>query len=254
MKSRLEGVNGSGKHNNWSISTDTGINLLAPGETPYENAQFLLFLAAVIKAVDEYQDLLRVSVAYAGNDHRLGGHEAPPAIISMFVGDELEAVLDAIEKDETFDGASRSLMGVGVNALPKFKRDTTDRNRTSPFAFTGNKFEFRMLGSSASISDCNVMINTAVAEELGQFADRLEKAENFDEAIHTIIKDVIKDHKRIIFNGNGYDESWHREAGKARTSESADDAGRTSVFCGGEEHRPYGAAPGPLERGSIFKI
>lgn len=210
----FEGVNGSGKHNNWSISTDTGINLLAPGETPYENAQFLLFLAAVIKAVDEYQDLLRVSVAYAGNDHRLGGHEAPPAIISMFVGDELEAVLDAIEKDETFDGASRSLMGVGVNALPKFKRDTTDRNRTSPFAFTGNKFEFRMLGSSASISDCNVMINTAVAEELGQFADRLEKAENFDEAIHTIIKDVIKDHKRIIFNGNGYDESWHREAEK----------------------------------------
>ena len=208
------GVNGSGKHNNWSISTDKGTNLLAPGETPYENAQFLIFLAAVIKAVDEYQDLLRISVAYAGNDHRLGANEAPPAIVSMFLGDELQRVLEALENDEEYDGFTRNIMEVGVNALPKFTQDSTDRNRTSPFAFTGNKFEFRMLGSSASISECNVVINTIVAESLRQFADILDKSENFDETIHKIIQDVIKKHKRIIFNGNGYDEAWHREAEK----------------------------------------
>ena len=206
------GVNGSGKHNNWSISTDTGVNLLAPGETPYENAQFLLFFVAVIKAVDEYQDLLRISVASAGNDHRLGANEAPPAIVSIFIGDELEAVLDALENDAVYDGAVKNLMKIGVEALPRFTRDTTDRNRTSPFAFTGNKFEFRMLGSSDSISDCNVVINTIVAEELRQFADILENAENFDDTLHGIIKDVIKKHKRILFNGNGYDEAWHKEA------------------------------------------
>ena len=208
------GVNGSGKHNNWSISTDKGTNLLAPGETPYENAQFLIFLAAVIKAVDEYQDLLRISVAYAGNDHRLGANEAPPAIVSMFLGDELQRVLEALENDEEYDGFTRNIMEVGVNALPKFTQDSTDRNRTSPFAFTGNKFEFRMLGSSASISECNVVINTIVAESLRQFADILDKSENFDETIHKIIQDVIKKHKRIIFNGNGYGEAWHREAEK----------------------------------------
>ena len=210
----FEGVNGSGKHNNWSISTDTGINLLAPGETPYENAQFLLFFAAVIKAVDEYQDLLRISVASAGNDHRLGAHEAPPAIVSIFIGDELEAVIEALETDSAYDGAVKDLMKTGVKAVPRFAKDTTDRNRTSPFAFTGNKFEFRMLGSSASISDCNVVINTMVAEELRQFANILEKSENFDETLHGIIKDVIKNHKRIIFNGNGYDEAWQVEAEK----------------------------------------
>ncbi len=208
------GVNGSGKHNNWSISTDTGINLFAPGETPYENAQFLLFFTAVIKAVDEYQDLLRISIASAGNDHRLGGNEAPPAIVSMFVGDELEAVLDALENDSVYDGAVKNLMKIGVRALPRFTQDTTDRNRTSPFAFTGNKFEFRMLGASMSISDCNVVINTIMAEELRQFADTLEKADNFDETLHDIIKNVIKEHKRIIFNGNGYDEAWQVEAGR----------------------------------------
>ena len=208
------GVNGSGKHNNWSISTDTGTNLLEPGETPYENAQFLLFLCAVIKAVDEYQDLLRISVASAGNDHRLGANEAPPAIVSMFLGTDLAEILEAIEKDEKYDAKQKDLMRIGVHTLPKFPKDTTDRNRTSPFAFTGNKFEFRMLGSAASISDANVVLNTAVAESLRQYADKLEGAEDFETALHDLIRDTIRAHKRIIFNGNGYDASWLEEAEK----------------------------------------
>ena len=208
------GVNGSGKHNNWSISTNTGTNLLEPGETPYENAQFLLFLCAVIKAVDEYQDLLRISVASAGNDHRLGANEAPPAIVSMFLGTDLSEILEAIEKDEKYDSKQKELMRIGVHTLPKFPRDTTDRNRTSPFAFTGNKFEFRMLGSAASISCANTVLNTTVAEELKQFADVLENAEDFETALHDLIKNTIKEHKRIIFNGDGYDESWVKEAEK----------------------------------------
>ena len=208
------GVNGSGKHNNWSISTDTGVNLLEPGETPYENAQFLLFLCAVIKAVDEYQDLLRISVASAGNDHRLGANEAPPAIVSMFLGSDLSEILEAIEKDSKYDAKQKELMRIGVHTLPKFPRDTTDRNRTSPFAFTGNKFEFRMLGSAASISCANTVLNTSVAEELKQFADALEGTENFEEALHDLIMKTIKEHKRIIFNGDGYDESWVKEAEK----------------------------------------
>ena len=208
------GVNGSGKHNNWSITTDTGVNLLNPGETPYENAQFLLFLCAVIKAVDDYQDLMRLSVATAGNDHRLGANEAPPAVMSMFLGDELTAILKAIEKDEPYIGAEKSVIKLGTKALPRFARDTTDRNRTSPFAFTGNKFEFRMLGSSNSISCANIMLNSAVAESLKVYADELEKAENFDGALHSLIKKTITDHKRIIFNGNGYDDSWIEEAEK----------------------------------------
>ena len=208
------GVNGSGKHNNWSISTDTGTNLLEPGETPYENAQFLLFLCAVIKAVDEYQDLLRISVASAGNDHRLGANEAPPAIVSMFLGTDLAEILEAIEKDEKYDAKQKDLMRIGVHTLPKFPKDTTDRNRTSPFAFTGNKFEFRMLGSAASISCANTVLNTSVAEELKQFADTLEGAPDFEGALHDLIKDTIKAHKRIIFNGDGYDESWVKEAEK----------------------------------------
>ena len=206
------GVNGSGKHNNWSISTNTGANLLEPGETPYENAQFLLFLCAVIKAVDEYQDLLRISVASAGNDHRLGANEAPPAIVSMFLGTDLSEILEAIEKDEKYDSKQKELMRIGVHTLPKFPRDTTDRNRTSPFAFTGNKFEFRMLGSAASISCANTVLNTTVAEELKQFADVLENAEDFETALHDLIKNTIKEHKRIIFNGDGYDEAWVKEA------------------------------------------
>ena len=210
------GVNGSGKHNNWSISTDTGINLLAPGETPYENAQFLLFLCEVIKAVDDYQDLLRLSVATAGNDHRLGANEAPPAVVSMFLGDELNGVLEAIEKDIPYEGAEKTQMKLGVDVLPKFNRDTTDRNRTSPFAFTGNKFEFRMLGSSNSIACANMMLNSAVAESLKIYADRLEQAENFEEALHAMIRKTIKDHKRIIFNGNGYDDAWIKEATEVR--------------------------------------
>ena len=208
------GVNGSGKHNNWSISTNTGVNLLEPGETPNENAQFLLFLCAIIKAVDEYQDLLRVSVASAGNDHRLGANEAPPAVVSIFLGSELTEILECIEKDEPYGAKEKELLRVGVHTLPKFPKDTTDRNRTSPFAFTGNKFEFRMLGSSASISDANTTLNTAVAEELRQFADELEGAENFETALHALIKRVISNHKRIIFNGNGYDEAWEKEAEK----------------------------------------
>ena len=208
------GVNGSGKHNNWSISTNTGTNLLEPGETPYENAQFLLFLCAVIKAVDEYQDLLRISVASAGNDHRLGANEAPPAIVSMFLGTDLSEILEAIEKDEKYDSKQKELMRIGVHTLPKFPRDTTDRNRTSPFAFTGNKFEFRMLGSAASISCANTVLNTTVAEELKQFADVLENADDFETALHDLIKKTIKEHKRIIFNGDGYDEAWVKEAEK----------------------------------------
>ena len=210
------GVNGSGKHNNWSISTDTGVNLLSPGETPYENAQFLLFLCAVIKAVDDYQDLLRLSVATAGNDHRLGANEAPPAVVSMFLGDELNGVLEAIEKDIPYAGAEKTQMKLGVDVLPKFNRDTTDRNRTSPFAFTGNKFEFRMLGSSNSIACANMMLNSAVAESLKIYADRLESAEDFEETLHEMIQKTIKDHKRIIFNGNGYDDKWIKEATEVR--------------------------------------
>ncbi len=210
------GVNGSGKHNNWSIATDSGQNLLSPGETPYENAQFLLFLCAVIKAVDDYQDLLRLSVATAGNDHRLGANEAPPAVISMFLGDELNAVLEAIENDTPYRGAEKTLLKLGVDVLPKFNRDATDRNRTSPFAFTGNKFEFRMLGSSNSIACANIMLNSAVAESLRIYADRLEGAEDFETALHDMIKKTIKDHKRIIFNGNGYDEAWIKEATQER--------------------------------------
>ena len=206
------GVNGSGKHNNWSISTNTGINLLEPGDTPYENAQFLLFLCAVIKAVDDYQDLLRISVASAGNDYRLGANEAPPAVVSMFVGSELTEILEAIEKDEPYGAKEKELMRIGVHTLPKFPKDTTDRNRTSPFAFTGNKFEFRMLGSSASVSTPNIVLNTAVAETLRQFANVLEGVENFESALHELIKKTITKHKRIIFNGNGYDEAWLKEA------------------------------------------
>ena len=210
------GVNGSGKHNNWSMATDTGVNLLSPGETPYENAQFLLFLCAVIKAVDDYQDLLRISVATAGNDHRLGANEAPPAVISIFLGDELNAVLEAIENDTPYNGTEKKQMKLGVDVLPKFNRDTTDRNRTSPFAFTGNKFEFRMLGSSNSIACANIMLNSAVAESLEIYADRLENADDFEAALHEMIKKTIKDHKRIIFNGNGYDDEWIKEATEKR--------------------------------------
>ena len=210
----FKGVNGSGKHNNWSISTNTGINLLEPGDTPIENAQFLLFLTAVIKAVDEYQDLLRISVASAGNDFRLGANEAPPAIISIFVGDELQAVLDAIETGKPLTSKKDGSLKIGADVLPKLPKDSTDRSRTSPFAFTGNKFEFRALGSSESISCANIMLNTAVAEELKQFADVLEKSNNFKEDLHELVKKTIVEHKRIIFNGNGYDESWVGEATK----------------------------------------
>ena len=210
------GVNGSGKHNNWSMATDTGVNLLTPGDTPYENAQFLLFLCAVIQAVDDYQDLLRLSVASAGNDHRLGANEAPPAVVSMFLGDELTAVLDAIEADKPYSGTEKTVMKLGVHVLPKFTRDSTDRNRTSPFAFTGNKFEFRMLGSANSIACTNIMLNAAVAESLRQYADRLEGAVDFETALHDLIREVIRAHKRIIFNGNGYDEDWIREATEVR--------------------------------------
>ncbi|MCR4655500.1 MAG: glutamine synthetase III [Lachnospiraceae bacterium] len=210
------GVNGSGKHNNWSIGTDDGTNLLSPGETPYENAQFLLFLCAVIQAVDDYQDLLRLSVATAGNDHRLGANEAPPAIISVFVGDELSAILDAIKNDAPYQGKEKEILKLGVHVLPRFSKDATDRNRTSPFAFTGNKFEFRSLGSSNSIACCNIMLNAAVAESLKQYADRLEGAEDFETALHDLIKEVIKKHERILFNGNGYSEEWVKEATEVR--------------------------------------
>ncbi|WZL71319.1 glutamine synthetase III [Defluviitalea saccharophila] len=208
------GVNGSGKHNNWSISTNTGVNLLEPGETPYENAQFLLFLSAVIKAVDEYQDLLRISVASAGNDHRLGANEAPPAIISIFLGDELTEIIESIENDTCYNQKEKCQMEIGATVLPHFPKDTTDRNRTSPFAFTGNKFEFRMLGSSSSISDPNVVLNTIVAESLSQFADRLEKASDFKAELTSIVKETIRNHKRIIFNGNNYSDEWVKESEK----------------------------------------
>ena len=211
------GVNGSGKHNNWSMSTDTGVNLLSPGDTPYENAQFLLFLLAVIKAVDEYQGLLRLSVASAGNDHRLGANEAPPAVISIFLGDELSGVLDAIETDSPYAGTEKRRIRLGADVLPRFNRDTTDRNRTSPFAFTGNKFEFRMVGSNDSISCANIMINAAVAEALRQFADELEGGTgDFDTCLHELIKGNIKAHRRILFNGNGYDDAWIKEATEER--------------------------------------
>ncbi len=210
------GVNGSGKHNNWSMATDTGMNLLSPGATPYDNAQFLVFLTAVIKAVDDYQDLLRLSVATAGNDHRLGANEAPPAIISIFLGDELSAVLDAIKNDTPYVGKEREVMKLGVHTLPNFSKDTTDRNRTSPFAFTGNKFEFRSLGSSNSIACCNIMLNAAVAEVLKQFADRLEGAKDFETEMHALIKETIAAHERILFNGNGYTDEWVKEATEVR--------------------------------------
>ncbi|MBR4857613.1 MAG: glutamine synthetase III [Clostridia bacterium] len=208
----FEGVNGSGKHNNWSITTNKGANLLEPGETPYDNAQFLLFLCAVIKAVDDYQDLLRVSVASAGNDHRLGAGEAPPAVISMFLGDELDEILESIVNDSAYDAKEKVQLRVGVHVLPRFAKDATDRNRTSPFAFTGNKFEFRMLGSAKSIASANIVLNTAVAESLKSYADRLENVNSFEDALHELIKKTIKDHKRIIFNGNGYDDEWIKEA------------------------------------------
>ncbi len=210
----FDGVNGSGKHNNWSLSTNSGVNLLEPGDSPRENAQFLLFLTAVIKAVDEYQDLLRISVASAGNDHRLGANEAPPAIVSMFLGDELSAILDSIIEGKDYQGTAKEEMKVGVHILPRFPKDTTDRNRTSPFAFTGNKFEFRMLGSNFSIAGPNMVLNTIVAEELSQFADVLEQADDFESALNKLIKKTIKEHKRIIFNGNNYAEEWVKEAEK----------------------------------------
>lgn len=206
------GVNGSGKHNNWSIATDTGANLLEPGETPYENAQFLLFLVAVIKAVDEYQDLLRVSAASAGNDHRLGANEAPPAIVSMFLGDELTEILEALEVGADYHNKVKQKMEIGVTVLPHFPKDTTDRNRTSPFAFTGNKFEFRMLGSAFSIAEPNIILNTAVAEVLMQFADYLERSDNFNMDLAALIKDTFHKHKRIVFNGNNYCHEWMTEA------------------------------------------
>lgn len=208
----FEGINGSGKHDNWSLCDSLGNNLLEPGNTPGSNLQFLLFLCAVIKAVDEYQDLLRLSVASAGNDHRLGANEAPPAVVSIFIGSALEKVLDSIERDCPYDGCSEREFMRGAHVLPRFPRDTTDRNRTSPFAFTGNKFEFRMPGSSSSLSGPNIMLNTAVAEELRQFADILEPAGDFEAALHTLLKKTISEHKQIIFNGNGYDESWIEEA------------------------------------------
>jgi glutamine synthetase len=206
------GVNGNGKHNNWSISTDTGANLLEPGETPFENAQFLLFLAAIIRAVDEYQDILRVSVASAGNDHRLGANEAPPAIVSVFLGEELTAIMDAIVSGAAYKDKGKDQMEIGVSVLPHFPKDTTDRNRTSPFAFTGNKFEFRMVGSAFSIAGPNIALNTVVAEILRQFADSLEKSKDFKNDMAALVKKTLLDHKRIIFNGNNYAEEWVSEA------------------------------------------
>ena len=210
----FEGVNGSGKHNNWSISTNTGVNLLEPGETPYENAQFLLFLCAVIKGVDEYQDLLRIAVASAGNDHRLGANEAPPAVVSIFLGDELYSILEAIKDGKPYNGTFKENMQIGVDILPPFFKDTTDRNRTSPFAFTGNKFEFRMVGSTMSISGPNFVLNTVVGRELKEFADSLEGSKDFNADLHKLIVKTIEDHERILFNGNGYDDAWIEEAEK----------------------------------------
>lgn len=212
----FEGINGSGKHNNWSIITNTGSNLLDPGKTPAENTQFLVFLTAVIKAVDDYADLMRISAATPGNDHRLGANEAPPAIVSMFLGDELTAILKSIENDTYFSGQHRVQLDIGAHVLPHFFKDNTDRNRTSPFAFTGNKFEFRMLGSSNSIACANIMLNTAVAESLRQYADELESASDLSAALHDLIQRVIRQHKRIIFNGNGYDDAWIQEATEKR--------------------------------------
>jgi glutamine synthetase len=214
----FEGVKGSGKHNNWSLATDSGDNLLAPGDTPHDNAQFLLFLCAVIRAVDEYQDLLRISVASASNDHRLGAHEAPPAVISIFLGDELTAVLHSIEEDIPYEESAGVLMKLGSKVLPRFRRDNTDRNRTSPFAFTGNKFEFRMPGSMSSLAFPNVILNSAVADALEYYAERLEKAENLNETVYSLIRETVRDHKRIIFNGNGYEDEWLREAEKRKLS------------------------------------
>ena len=208
------GVNGSGKHNNWSLSTDRGENLLNPGDTPEENAQFLLILTAVLQAVDEYQDLLRISVAGASNDHRLGGSEAPPAILSVFLGDEITGILDSIENGTPYESGEKVQFKVGVHVLPRFPKDTSDRNRTSPFAFTGNKFEFRMVGSSQSISEANIILNTAVADVLRRYADELEGAADFESALHELIKRSIREHRRIIFNGNGYEEAWVREAAR----------------------------------------
>jgi len=208
------GVNGSGKHNNWSITTNTGVNLLEPGDTPHENAQFLLMLVAAIKAVDDYQEMLRISVADAGNDLRLGAAEAPPAVMSIFLGDELTEILEAIEADRPYDAKDTVQMKIGVHALPKFPKDNTDRNRTSPFAFTGNKFEFRMAGSSQSIATANAVLNTAFAEVIRQFADILENADSFNETLHELIRKTIREHKRIIFNGNGYEDKWIEEAEK----------------------------------------
>ena len=210
----FDGVNGSGKHNNWSLSTDRGDNLLAPGDTPHDNAQFLLFLCAVIKAVDDYQDLLRISVASAGNDHRLGASEAPPAVVSIFLGDELTEVLESIEKDIPYEKSGDVLMKLGTRVIPGFRRDNTDRNRTSPFAFTGNKFEFRMPGSMSSLAFPNVILNSAVADALAYYADRLEGAEDLSETVYSLIRETVRDHKRIIFNGNGYDQDWIDEAEK----------------------------------------
>ena len=206
------GISGSGKHNNWSLTTDGGKNLFSPGKTPYQNARFLLFLAAFVKGVDEYQNLLRCTVAYAGNDHRLGANEAPPAILSIFLGDELNAIIRSIVDGTNYVNPEKSHLRIGVDVLPTIRKDTTDRNRTSPLAFTGNKFEFRMLGSSQSISDPNTILNTIMAEELGKFADVLEKAENFDEALHELVAQAFRDHQRIIFSGNGYSEAWKEEA------------------------------------------
>ena len=232
----FEGVNGSGKHNNWSMST-THENLLDPGDTPMENLQFLVFLAAVIKAVDEYADLLRTSVATPGNDHRLGANEAPPAIISIFVGEELEAVIDAIASDSPYAGPVKMKMDLGVDVLPKFSKDTTDRNRTSPFAFTGNKFEFRMPGSAENLSDCNTILNTAVAKELKGYADELEKADDFTSAAIALVKRTIRDHRRVIFNGNGYSEEWTREAERRGLANHPTTADALTVLRRTEEHR-----------------
>lgn len=208
----FDGINGSGKHNNWSISTDSGDNLLEPGDTPYENIQFLLFLAAIVKAVDEHQDLLRLSVATAGNDHRLGANEAPPAIISIFMGDELEEVIEAIRDDKDYGNHEKIFMNIGTDVLPNLPIDTTDRNRTSPFAFTGNKFEFRMPGSAQSIAGINVILNSVIADSLREIADALEAAPDFDSALHVLIQSIFQDHSRIIFNGNGYSDEWVKEA------------------------------------------
>ena len=228
------GVNGSGKHDNWSLQTDTGENLLKPGKTPSQNAQFLLFLAAFVKGVDEYQDMLRCCVAYPGNDRRLGGNEAPPAVISIFLGDELTAVLDSIIQGTEYVDMTKKKLEIGVDTLPEIPQDTTDRNRTSPLAFTGNKFEFRMLGSSQSIASPNTVLNTIMAEELGQFADILEKAEDFNSALQTLLHDTFKAHQRIIFNGNGYDDSWAEEAKRRGLSNLRDTVDSMPAYIDGK--------------------